>query len=100
MELLTIECLGIPNNWDEIRQEVIERYDSKCFICGSRQFLTAHHIKPRSEGGSHDLRNLVCLCNNCHDNVEGESWEFILESKETKDEEKIISKIKKYNKKF
>lgn len=28
--------------------------------------LNAHHLKPLSEGGSNDLDNLVCVCDECH----------------------------------
>lgn len=34
--------------------------------------LTVHHIIPRSEGGSHDLVNLVTLCRPCHDLEHGQ----------------------------
>ena len=30
--------------------------------CGSRNHLQVHHILPRSRGGTHDPRNLTCLC--------------------------------------
>ena len=34
-------------------------------------FLTAHHIVPRSEVEGNDFDNLITLCNNCHDQIEG-----------------------------
>jgi DNA mismatch repair protein MutS len=41
----------------------------RCEVCGSQTVnaLEVHHITPRSEGGSNTLRNLVVLCERCHD---------------------------------
>ena len=44
----------------------------KCPVCGDEKDvakLTKHHIHPRSLGGPTDLRNLVLICRQCHDNV-------------------------------
>lgn len=44
----------------------------KCPVCGDAQDvgkLTKHHIHPRSLGGPTDLRNLVLICRQCHDDV-------------------------------
>lgn len=40
-----------------------------CEVCGDPvvKELEVHHIVPRAEGGSNDLRNLVVLCEKCHD---------------------------------
>lgn len=40
-----------------------------CEVCGSLvvKDLEVHHITPRCEGGSNSLRNLVVLCEACHD---------------------------------
>ena len=42
----------------------------KCPLC-DKEASSPHHIKPRSEGGTDDERNLVWLCKSCHDRVEG-----------------------------
>jgi len=42
----------------------------KCPLC-DKEADSQHHIKPHSEGGTDDLRNLVWLCKSCHDRVEG-----------------------------
>ena len=63
----------------------------KCFCCGALSPLSDHHIKPRDEGGTDESRNLVTLCLNCHDEVEGmeqglssaDIWQRILKRKET-----------------
>ena len=40
-----------------------------CEVCGEAvvKDLEVHHIVPREAGGSNDLRNLVVLCERCHD---------------------------------
>lgn len=40
-----------------------------CEVCGKEcvRDLEVHHIKPRSEGGENSPRNLVVLCELCHD---------------------------------
>ena len=59
--------------WTKLRKKVIKR-DKICKLCGKATCLTVHHIKPRSEGGSNDERNLETLCEDCHNKVEeGES---------------------------
>jgi DNA mismatch repair protein MutS len=41
----------------------------ECEVCGDPvvKELEVHHILPRAEGGSNELRNLVVLCEKCHD---------------------------------
>lgn len=44
----------------------------RCPVCGEEEpveRLTKHHIHPRSLGGPTDLRNLVLICRQCHDDV-------------------------------
>lgn len=40
-----------------------------CEVCGNAivNSLEVHHITPRCEGGGNQLRNLVVLCESCHD---------------------------------
>ena len=45
----------------------------KCPLC-DKEADSQHHIKPRSEGGSNEPRNLVWLCKACHNNVEGREF--------------------------
>lgn len=53
-----------------IRQQVYERDGLNCRLCGRGVAGTfdagIHHIKYRSEGGPHELWNLVLLCGKCH----------------------------------
>lgn len=42
----------------------------KCPLCDG-EANSPHHIRPRSEGGTDEPRNIVWLCSSCHDRVEG-----------------------------
>ena len=50
------------------RRKVFVRDKHRCTVpgCRSTRFLEAHHIKPRSEGGGHDLSGLTVLCDGHH----------------------------------
>jgi 5-methylcytosine-specific restriction protein A len=52
-----------------------------CESCGERGRITAaievHHVKPLSDGGTHDWSNLMSLCKSCHSEItarEGGRW--------------------------
>jgi hypothetical protein len=45
------------------------RDQDRCRVCGSGQGVEVHHIAFRSQGGTHDTSNLVCLCRGCHAQV-------------------------------
>jgi len=65
---------GYPTNWDKIRKRVYRRDGFKCQRCGASDTeLHAHHIKPKSKGGSHSTSNLKTLCKSCHESVHGHS---------------------------
>jgi len=69
---------GYPNNWETRRKNIYKRDDHKCQNCGvsggeSRHIeLHAHHIVPKSRGGSHQKSNLITLCKDCHNAVHGD----------------------------
>jgi hypothetical protein len=48
-----------------LRKELRERSSDECEICG-RPAREAHHRKNRSQGGPHELSNLLHLCNEDH----------------------------------
>lgn len=66
---------GYPSDWDSRRRQVYERDDYTCQNCGASSHqdesitLHAHHIVPKSKGGSHSLSNLVSLCDDCHSRI-------------------------------
>ena len=44
----------------------------KCLICECLNDLTVHHIIPKCEGGTDLLLNLMVLCRDHHDEIEGQ----------------------------
>lgn len=72
---------GYPSDWDERRRRVYERDDYECQRCGrlggprggpeDDAELHAHHIVPKSEGGTDDISNLETLCHSCHSEIHG-----------------------------
>ena len=54
-------------DWKAIRRKVIERDKKQCQGCGKQtEKLQVHHIKPRGQGGTNELSNLIALCGRCH----------------------------------
>ena len=51
---------------DVVRTNILVRDGGRCKICGTRRDLEVHHIKYRSEGGTHDEDNLITLCDEHH----------------------------------
>jgi len=51
-----------------VRRKILSRDRHLCQIEGCRNtlFLEIHHIKPRTCGGTNDLKNLITLCGGCH----------------------------------
>jgi 5-methylcytosine-specific restriction endonuclease McrA len=44
-------------------------------MCGNQHninslYLQAHHLKPLNDGGKNEMRNLISLCNRCHNIAE------------------------------
>ena len=64
---------GYPIDWNQRRQHVYQRDDYQCRNCGAvggprgNATLHAHHVVPKSQGGTHHTRNLATLCESCHD---------------------------------
>jgi 5-methylcytosine-specific restriction endonuclease McrA len=42
---------------------------NRCRFCGTNQRLHVHHIIYRSQGGTHEVENLITLCQEHHDTV-------------------------------
>lgn len=57
-----------PSDWDKLRRDVLERHLNRCVNCQRADGpLEIHHIVPVSQGGSHQVPNLVPLCEDCHE---------------------------------
>jgi len=68
-----------PSDWETRRKDVYQRDGYKCQNCGrnggpqSRAELHAHHIVPKSKGGTHQRSNLITVCKDCHNAIHGNS---------------------------
>lgn len=68
-----------PDDWDKIRRQVFMRDNYRCQECGvhgDNAELHAHHQTPISEGGGHDINNLITLCQRCHNKKHDHSVGF------------------------
>jgi 5-methylcytosine-specific restriction protein A len=55
-----------PHCWTSGKRAAMTRDDGCCRICGFSVVVHVHHIKPRSEGGTHLIENMITLCPNHH----------------------------------
>jgi hypothetical protein len=44
----------------------MEKHDWRCARCRSRRPLQIHHLRYRSHGGTHEVKNLEPVCWDCH----------------------------------
>lgn len=51
------------------RQRLIDRDGGRCRRCDGSEYLHIHHVRFRSEGGPDNSKNLLSLCQRCHDIV-------------------------------
>ena len=71
-----------PDDWNTRRRQVYQRDRYSCSNCRSEggpygdSELHAHHIVPKSEGGSDRFTNLVTLCADCHSRVHTDNEEM------------------------
>lgn len=67
-----------PSDWDSRRKAAYRRDGHQCQNCGrtggsrGEAELHAHHVVPKAKGGSHDISNLITICNSCHKAVHGD----------------------------
>lgn len=52
----------------------------RCRYCGATERLTVDHIHPFSLGGTHDPKNLQCLCHSCNAKKKTKSHRAMLRS--------------------
>ena len=61
--------------WKRIRDSYIQQHPL-CEKCGETGKLTpaeeVHHKLPLSQGGTHEQRNLIALCQPCHSKIHAE----------------------------
>lgn len=56
------------SDWTAIREAVLIAHGRRCAVCGE-EADEVHHIRPRHLGGKDHPRNLVPLCEACHDEL-------------------------------
>lgn len=72
---MPINYKDYPENWKEIRANIIERAGNRCELCdaenhkphwktGSKVVLTIHHIDGNKN--NNNPLNLIALCQRCH----------------------------------
>jgi len=59
--------MNSPDDWDKLRRKIYARDNYTCQTCGATdEVVHAHHIVPKSAGGTDDEENLKTLCGKCH----------------------------------
>ena len=55
-----------PEEYDQLRREILERDGWRCQRCGRREQLDVHHVISRARAGADAENNLITLCRSCH----------------------------------
>ena len=58
-----------PEEYAELKRDILNRDKWMCRFCGSRNNLHVHHIVFRSEQGADAAANLATLCLLCHEGL-------------------------------
>lgn len=93
---------GYPSDWDSRRESVYQRDDFTCQNCGRKggpygdYELHAHHVVPKSKGGTHKKSNLKTLCKQCHNAIHG-SKSAPTSKERSRSTTNNESKVKKYS---
>jgi len=58
-----------PDQYDNLRHQVLRRDGWRCQSCGARSNLEVHHQEFRSHSGDDSEQNLITLCAVCNDIV-------------------------------
>ena len=69
------------DSWNQQRLKALKRDSFQCRVCSSNERTHVHHIKPvrkwnvkENHEVMNDLSNLICLCQTCHNKLEG-NWQ-------------------------
>jgi hypothetical protein len=80
-----IDAKGYPEDWNFRRNEIYYRYKGICQDCGIKvRRFHIHHTVPISQGGKHNLDNLILLCEDCHIKVHPEIKSLLIEKNKIK----------------
>lgn len=66
----------VDPGWDDQRKVIIKLDGGRCRVCGTKYNLHVHHIRYRSEGGTHDEDNLITLCIPHHDLIHSDKNKY------------------------
>lgn len=64
-----------PADWEAIRKRIYERDGYRCQTCGryggryGNAELHAHHVGPKSQGGTPNIADFLTVCHSCHDRL-------------------------------
>ncbi len=58
-----------PEQYDNLRNQVLRRDGWRCQSCGAMSNLEVHHKEFRSHSGDDSDQNLITLCTACHADV-------------------------------
>ena len=58
-----------PEQYDQLRKQVLRRDGSRCQSCGTMSNLEVHHKAFRSHSVNDCSQNLITLCAECHGGV-------------------------------
>lgn len=76
------------DKWLKLQDKIKRRDNYQCRKCNSEIGVSVHHITPRKKGGKSEQRNLITLCEECHNWADAflPTWEDLLKPypKETK----------------
>jgi len=61
-----------------LNEQVLDRDEYACRVCGATYSLHVHHVKYRSHLGEDALDNLVTLCWKCHELVHDGKMKLVL----------------------
>ena len=59
------------NDWNSLREKIIDRDGNRCRNCDDVNSLEVHHVVPLNNGGTNEASNLCTLCNDCHNKAHG-----------------------------
>lgn len=68
-------------------KKVIITEDSECAWCGNKENLELHHLLPVCIGGDNDMRNLMILCHECHQEATNYFMSLLRQGKIVKNEQ-------------
>ena len=73
---IILDYRNLGNISDKTRNNILERDQYSCRICGSKKNLDIHHRIKRRNGGDHTPDNLITLCRRCHRYIETCDYDY------------------------